>query len=161
MRVQRLLGIAIIIAAGAGGWWAGSATTTPLVARIVLSTTTVKAGNVISGSVIVDNDTGHSIHFTTCGGPFAVALENDEIKPEVTWAMCLQHGTLPQGRSVWPVRVWTRYSGCTNGPSTTTTTPRCTEGGPPLLPPGDYDAALFQQSHVVPTPPPVAVHVTA
>jgi hypothetical protein len=35
------------------------------------------------------------------------------------------------------------------------------DDGPALLPPGDYDAVLFQASHIVPSPRPVAVHVVS
>ncbi len=51
----------------------------------------------MSGSVVVGNDTGHTIHVHGCGTPFQVALMNNEYKPTVLWLTCLKTITIPIG----------------------------------------------------------------
>ncbi len=124
-------------------------------ARIVLPSTTVTAGSTMSGRVVVHNTTGHRLHVDGCGSPFAVALGNDKVKPKVAWLTCLQRFTIPDGWSSWPVEVSASYSMCGKGKGLVP----CENGQVPALPPGGYQAVLFQSSHVVPTPPPVDVRV--
>lgn len=127
-------------------------------AQIVLSATTVTAGSVTSGYVLVQNATGHPLHASGCGSPFAVVLGNEEIKPRVSWLMCLERFTFPIGSSRWPVVVSASYPGCGRGKGI----PACEEGGaPPPLPAGDYQATFFQGSHVVPRPASVDVHIVS
>jgi hypothetical protein len=120
-----------------------------LSARIVLPVSTMAAGSSISGKVVVENNTGHALLATGCKSLFAVALGSDQISPDVVWPMCLQTFTIPEGESSYPVIVTASYSTCSP--------PLCTD---PSLPPGDYRAMLFQQTIVVPVPPPIPIRVT-
>lgn len=118
-------------------------------ARIVLSSNTVQAGHSISGYVEVENVNFRGLRVATCGSPFAVALGNERIKPDVVWTDCLRYVAIPIGRSTWPITVSTFYSACEVGSGS------CT------LPPGDYRATLLQRHQVAGAPAPVAVRVTA
>ena len=125
----------------------------PLSARIVLPVSTMAAGSSISGKIVVENNTGHALLATGCKSLFAVALGNDRISPDVVWRSCLQTFTIPEGESSYPVIVTASYSTCSP--------PLCTDGSlSPSLPPGDYRAMLFQQTIVVPVPPPIPIRVT-
>jgi hypothetical protein len=108
----------------------------------------------MSGSVIVENNTGSALHATGCTSLFQVALGNDKISPSVAWLACLQTFTIPVGESSYPVTIDAFYSWCSSA-----SVPPCTDGHPPPLPPGEYQAMLFQTA-MVPTPPPIAVRVT-
>jgi hypothetical protein len=125
-----------------------TSTQVPPRGRIVLSSTTVQAGHSISGYVEVENDNDRGLRLATCGSPFAVALGNERIKPDVVWTSCLQYVTIPVGRSTWPFIVSTFYPTCEVG------------GGSCTLPPGDYRATLLQWHQVVRAPAPVPVRVT-
>lgn len=126
-----------------------------LSARIVLPSTTVTAGSTMPGRVVVHNTTGHRLHVAGCGSPFVVALGNDKIKPKVIWLDCLQRFTIPVGWSSWPVEISASYSVCGTGKGLVP----CQNAHVPALPPGSYEAVLFQSSHVVPRPAPVDVRV--
>jgi heat shock protein HslJ len=131
-------------------------------ARIVLRSTTMTGGSSMSGHVIVDNNTGHVLHVAGCGSLFAVALGNAKIKPNPAFASCRQIVTIPIRQSSYTVTVRATYLGC--GGTPLGDNPACvtTNGHTalPRLPPGEYDATLFQSSNVVQTPPPIAVRVT-
>ena len=121
------------------------------------------AESVMTGDVIVDNNTGHVIKSYGCGSLFQVALGNATIQPPVFWPLCEQRITLPTGVSRYPVRVSATYLGCTSS-APTPAIPKCPLVDPPFLPPlpaGTYHADLYQSAHVVPTPPPITVHVIA
>lgn len=132
-------------------------------ARIELDSTTVAAGETLSGRLVVTNNTGHDVKVIGCGSIFQVALANDAYEPEITWPACAQEITVPDGESTYPMSVQARRNVCTNGPASSST-PTCEpDGSPPPLPPGDYEARLYQGSDpyvVVPDPPPVDVRVT-
>ena len=125
---------------------------TELTTRIMLPDTTMKAGSHIRGYVVVQNNTGRTLHATGCVSLFEVALANPRVKPEVGWLSCSQRFTIPIGTSTYPVRVTARFSFC--GP------PPCINGLPAPLPPGEYRAVLFRSTSVVPAAPPVDVRVT-
>jgi hypothetical protein len=129
----------------------------PLSARIEIPLS-ITAGSIVTARVVVQNSTGHALHEYGCGSPFAVVLGNDQIIPRVVWAMCLMPITIPVGTSSWPVTVLGSYSSC--GP----------DGNPircdgqhrlPPLPPGAYEATLFQLHHLVPRPTPASVQVVS
>jgi hypothetical protein len=128
----------------------------PLSARIAVPSTTMARGSAMLGKVIVTNDTGHALHANGCRSPFLIALGNAKISPSVAWLDCLQRITIPTGESTWMVSVSASYLACgERGPL-----PRCIHGYPPPLPPGAYEAVLYQRPHVVPTPQPIRIRVT-
>ncbi len=123
-------------------------------ARIELSSTTMTAGSTMSGHVIVENDTGHEIHATGCGGLFGLTLANDKIHQEPIWPSCARDYTIPVGESRYPVIVLASYDSCNQ--TGTDGLQRCIPPGtPPPLPPGDYQVTLAQESPIVPVPPPI------
>ena len=115
----------------------------------------------MTGHVVVDNETGAAVHVAACGTPFAVALRNRHVKPEVVWPLCRTDVVIPEGRSSYEVIILASLLVCTNA-TPTGTTPACLPGGGmPPLPPGRYHAALYQQPSVVAQPRAIPVRVTA
>lgn len=137
--------------------------TAPLSGRIELAETTVEAGGTIEGRVVVNNNTGEPIIVVGCGSIFQVALANDEIEPMVGWNLCAQDITIPTGESTYPVSVRASYNTCLgeSGESTIPMVPCLEDGLPPALPPGDYEARLYQGPEVVPEPSPIEIRVIA
>lgn len=132
-----------------------------LSATIDLSATTVRAGSAIDAELVVQNDTGSAIQADGCGSLFAIALASEDYEPTVAWPDCLQRLTVPEGRSVYEFEVLASHLGCDAGPSLDDAFPRCADdGGLPALPPGTYEARLYQSSTVIPDVPAVAVQVT-
>jgi hypothetical protein len=115
----------------------------------------------MSGHVLIDNETRQALHVDGCGSLFQVVLGNDNIHPDVLWTQCLQLFTIPIGESSYPVRVDATYLGCSPGRPQGTLLACKPNGQTPDLPPGDYQARLFQSSKIAPSPPPIAVHLTA
>ena len=149
MSVSRIIRQTMLVAAVVGGISAAcTSTRVPPQAQIVLSSTTVRVGDSISGYVVIDNPNVSGTRVAGCGSPFAVAVGNDQIKPDVVWPTCLQYITIPFGRSKWPITVDTLLPTCPF------------DSGSCPLPPGEYRATLLQGQHVVQTPPSVAVRVT-
>ena len=130
-----------------GDAWASGRT--GMSARIVLPTT-MTAGSSMTGQVVVENGSGHSLHPSGCLSLFAVELGNDEITPNVGWLSCLQAFTIPLGESRYPVTVIASYIPCSP----------CPGGHLEPLPPGDYRATPFQSTPLVPTPPALSIRVT-
>jgi hypothetical protein len=128
-----------------------------LSARIVMSSTTIRAGATVDAQVIVENNTGNALQVTGCGSLFAVALGNDNVEPDIVWTLCAQPLTVPVGESIYPVTVRATYGACGDGG---TLRPCGTEGRLPGLPPGRYQARLYQNPVVVPAPPPISIEVT-
>ena len=117
----------------------------------------------MQGQVVVTNN-GEVITANGCGSLFAVALSSPTYTPQVAWTACGQTLTIPPGLSTYPISLLASISTCQNDaptPSTTTENsyPSCIDGHPPALPPGDYEARLYQSTHVVPDPEPVPVRV--
>jgi hypothetical protein len=137
-------------------WRTTTTTPTPLSARLALESTTVRTGGALSGRIIVENDTGHALHASGCGGIFQVVLKSSTYHPEPVWPTCLGPVTIPTGTSTYPVQVEARYGMCGQGGGL----PRCVGAGPPGLPPGEYQATTVELGHAVPLPSPVAVEVT-
>jgi heat shock protein HslJ len=130
-------------------------------ARIELPSDTIVAGMTTQGSVVVQNDTGEALHASGCGHYFQVLLENDDVRQEPGWRLCLEQFTFPVGESRHPITVSARYNNCVGGAGLEGF-PTCVPGGgPPPLPVGDYRATLFQSGNVVPAPPPIPFHVVA
>jgi hypothetical protein len=69
----------------------------------------------------------------------------------------------PTGQSDWPIEVSASYLGCTADPHQrpTVSDPRCLENDkPPPLPVGNYEARLYQSTHLVADPDPIMITVT-
>jgi len=132
----------------------------PLSARIVLADTTVTTGGTINGEVVVANNTGEDLTVMGCRGIFAVALANEAVAPFPQWPACAQEITIPIGESVHPVTVSAQHMACSTT-SVNETLVRCeNDGSLPPLPPGQYEARLYQSTEVVPAPTPVEVRLT-
>ena len=129
-------------------------------ARIELPSTTMTAGSTMSGHVVVENNTGHEIRATE-----SRLLPNRALRTPISrgmlWPLCAVPFTIPVGESTYPVTVMAAYATCgaTPGPDF----PKCSatgpSQGPPPLPPGVYQATLFQSSPVVSLPPPIDITV--
>jgi hypothetical protein len=128
----------------------------PLSAHVDLPSKTIAAGSTVNAIVVVENNTGTDLNVIGCGSPFAVALRNARIEPEVAWHLCRQTLTIPVGTSSHTLRVSASYLACGSGGRL----PACVDGHSPPLPPGRYEATLYQHPIVVPTPAPIAVEVT-
>jgi hypothetical protein len=129
-------------------------------ARLDLPSRTIAAGSSMVGRVVVDNDTRHALHVGGCGSLFAVALASDTYHPDVLWRLCLQPFTIPTGQSSYPVTIEARYLWCSANASQAVLRACRASGQPPALPPGNYQARLYQSSTIVATPPSVPVRVT-
>ena len=127
---------------------------TGVTARVVLPSTTMIAGSSMTGSVVVENDTGHALHAIGCGTWLQVVLAVPGSEPIVPWTLCREQFTIPLGTSTHPARIAAGYLGCNSPP------PGAPPGCPPL-PVGAYQATMFESDTVVPIPPPVAVTVVA
>jgi heat shock protein HslJ len=129
-----------------------------ITARIDLPSTTMIAGSTMTGHVVVENDTGHAVRATGCGGLFGVGLQNAEIRQAVIFPSCAEEITIPMGESSYPVPVLAEYYACDAAGDQGLQ--RCLpNGGAPPLPPGIYQATLFQASPIVPAPLPIDVTV--
>jgi len=131
---------------------------TPVSARVELPVTTIKAGTTVNGEVVVVNDTGKPIETTGCGSVFQVGLRNDHIEAVPSWAACGQQITIPVGESRYPVTVTATYAAC--GGQASPPLPPCAPRGMPPLPPGRYEAALYQAHDLIPAPPTIPIDVT-
>ena len=130
----------------------------PLSARIELDSTTVAAGEGVSGRVIVVNDSGNTVRAQGCGGLFQVALSNEDYEPMLSWQDCLEDFLLPMGESSYPVVVRASVLGCS---ATSRPGIDCdANNSNPPLEPGEYEATLHQRARLVPDPEPVDVQVT-
>jgi len=129
-------------------------------ARIELPSTTMTAGSKMEGRVVVENKTGHPIRATKCGSFFQIGLQNAAIRWHAIWPQCAVPFTIPVGESTYPVTVLAAYATCGEAPLAGL--PKCSTGpspGPPPLPPGEYQATLFQSSPIVSLPLPIDVTV--
>jgi hypothetical protein len=175
---RSLIGLALVLvwmAAGctdgsrpqAGGGSSSSAPVTthgsPLSARIELPSHVLKAGDMMQGQVVVTNN-GEVVTATGCGSLFAVALSSPTYTPQIAWAACGQTLTIPPGVSTYPINFFAGTFACqndapTSSAATESSYPPCIDSHPPALPPGDYEARLYQSTSVVPDPEPVPASV--
>jgi hypothetical protein len=118
------------------------------------------AGTTVNAKVVIDNHTGHALTATGCLSLFQIVLRNANVHPQILWPLCAQRFVIPIGTSSHPVKISVTYLQCSDTGRPQGTIPAC-EHGPPPLPPGDYQAVLFQNDTVAPTPPPIPVHVVA
>jgi hypothetical protein len=118
------------------------------------------AGSTLTGHVIVDNDTGHPIATSDCGGMFEVALSSKNIPQHLGTLACLRAEKVPVGRSSYRVIIPATYVTCTPGHAQGRV-PECLPQ-PRIMPPlptGRYDA-LFFPAPGLPTPYAIPVQVT-
>ncbi len=101
---------------------------------------------------------GHGIRTSGCLYLFDIELVNDQVPAEVFWQDCYGSlPTIPAGVSTWdiPISASYKFCGMSSGPR------RCVHGYPPPLPPGFYQATLFQVGSThFPAPATVGVRVT-
>jgi hypothetical protein len=121
-------------------------------ARLVLRSTTERAGPPLLGTLVVTNHTGQPIVEFGCIVPFSVSLSNAQIHPEYPELLCLQRFILATGISRLAVSVPTSYGGCSLDPML----PLRTCAIPPL-PAGKYHARLVWNGDALPKPKPVSV----
>ena len=138
---------------------AASASSGDLTARVELPARTMRAGTTMDAVVVVQNDSGAPVMTTGCGSLFQIALITSGETPEIAWALCLQNFTIPIGESRYPMTITAEARGCGGEPAGQR--PACVDGHEPALPPGEYEAALFQSSPVVTLPAPVPIEVTS
>jgi hypothetical protein len=132
-----------------------------LSARVILPSKRLAAGATMQATVRVQNDTGNALSVGVCQGPFQVALSNDKIKPALGWPTCGMTFTIPVGRSTYRVIVQGSYVSCELTPGEgTPNSPACVDGRPPPLPPGKYQAKLYQSPQILRAPSPITVTVT-
>jgi heat shock protein HslJ len=105
--------------------------------RVELPSTTLESGSQVTATVVVENYTDRVIHATRCGNYFHVVLGTADTHAAIGWESCLQQFTIPVGVSRYRVPV---------------STP---------LPPGEYQARLYQRGNAVPTGPTINVQVVA
>lgn len=90
--------------------------------------------------------------------PFQVALAGNHYHPVVAWLTCLRVFTITRGVSRYRVPVIASFSRCTQG-KPQSGLKRCLADGPPPLPPGIYQAKLFQVTNLIRALPAVRVQV--
>jgi hypothetical protein len=129
----------------------------------------VRAGQPISGTVIVTNSTSHAVTISDCnGGWLQVGLTNAEVGFNPGWLGCLSvPGTvLPVGTTRQQIHVYTTYQACSqDAQQASDDAPVCLAGPRmPPLPPGKYvtKAVMLQPDDMeLPTPPPTEVTLTS
>jgi hypothetical protein len=146
--------------------------TADLTTRIELSSSTVVAGSKVHGTLVIDNNTDHSVSLDTpgeCAGKWAVALTSPTASQNPGWTLECAMGlsaSLAPGAHRFPFTIYATYSGCTNDTSPgAVDTVHCLSGPAgriPPLPPGDYEAALVTSSPgYLPVAPRVPVRIVA
>jgi hypothetical protein len=163
-----LVAIGLLAAGCASGTSASAPTTAPraqdhtplssrgLTATLSLDSAIVRTGRVLSARITVENNTGHALHASGCGGIFQVLLTSSTYHPGPVWPTCLEPITIPTGSSTYPMQVEARYNICGQGRDL----PPCSGSETPALAPGRYDATTFELGDVVPLPSPIPVDVT-
>ena len=139
----------------------------PIRARLVLATTTVKAGGELHGEVFITNTTAHDIQppNTACNGLVRVGLTNSRVPFSPAWTLIRCPGIiLKPGTTTMPVTIPAFYDRCYQG-TPSDGYPRCitkAHNEIPALPPGIYFTSLAfnMDSHLVASAPPVQVTVT-
>jgi hypothetical protein len=132
-----------------------------LFARLVLPSKRIVAGSAVYAKLRVFNTTGDAVTVTTCGSPFAVALNSKTYVPLVGWPACASSFTIPVGSSTYDLRLQASYSSCGGEgtiPGQGPTLP-CIDGRPPALPVGKYQVKVYQNPAVVSAPAPINVRV--
>jgi len=127
----------------------------------------MRAGQSMTASVVIDNDTGSAMNLTDshgCRSSFAVALGNAEISPTAgAYTVCVAHPlTIAPGRSQLPVSFGATYSSCLTFGTATATQPHClAEGRIPPLPKGEYKLYFVDHGTGLPSPNPIPILVAS
>ena len=129
-----------------------------LSASITLRRHSVVAGRTVQGTVTVRNTTGASVRVMGCNEWFQVVLAGNGVHPALAWLACLGPIDIPAGTTAYPIAVNARYSSCGTMPDSS---PPCDGDRPAPLPPGRYEARMYQSPTVVKEPKRVTVKVTA
>jgi hypothetical protein len=124
-------------------------------ARLRLDSTTMAAGASMDADLVVDNNTGGTLEVLGCRSLFGVALSSETFEPFVQWPACAQRFTLPKGESTYHLTLRATYSSCGGADR-----PCADDGGMPALPPGEYEARLYQSSEIAVPPAPISIRVT-
>ena len=125
-------------------------------ARVILPAQHLVAGSTMKATLELRNTTGSPVSVIGCQSLFQVALGNDKVTPALGWLGCAQTFTIPVGTSKFAIVVAGSYVSCGEGRPG----PSCVAGRPPPLPPGKYEARLYQNPVVALTPAPTKVTVT-
>ena len=131
----------------------------PLAAQLVLPSRTMTAGSTMKARVVIDNRTGHVINASGCGSLFQVLLVSKTYHPVVSWTLCLQHFTIPTGKSSYQTTILASYNQCERIQNHGTGRACLPGGHVPPLPAGNYHATLFWTGIRIPAPPAIAVRV--
>jgi hypothetical protein len=114
-----------------------------LSAHLVLPTQSMAPGGMLSGSVVVQNNTGGSKSVVGCGELFQVLLQSDRASQRAGGFGCAMSFVIPEGQSTFPVTIKANYTAC----SADTADPPCMpDGSEPPLPVGEYRVSLAQPS---------------
>ena len=141
---------------------AAPARSSGLSASLAVPTRAVPAGSSTTGTVFVENKTGHPLNYV-CGFSFQAALTtSDHHHAHYPQTFCTTngiHATVPTGTSRYPIALAARYRHCsfTASPGSRAC---LANGARPPLQPGMYYASVTLEPDGVPTPHPVAVRVT-
>lgn len=117
---------------------------------IDLPSTTLVAGAMVAGALVVTNHTDHTINLTQgCQPQWAVGLQSPTIPFNPIFPALCDIGPLlvQPGTNRLPFMLSVRYRSC--APDTSSS---C-GGSPPPLPPGAYEAVLVSTSSVLSAPP--------
>jgi hypothetical protein len=134
-------------------------------ARVDLPSDTIVSGSTVEGTIVVENDTGKPISRADnngCGQPWAVALGNDRVHPNILFPLVCMPSTetFPVGTSRWPFELQAvDQSPCSlPGQPSDPPTRTCEPGADTPLPAGDYRTEFFGGLKAL-NPTPLTVHV--
>jgi hypothetical protein len=162
--------ISVIVAASGGvvGWSAPVSAAHSIDGRFTLQikfdATRVVVGTMISGTVIVRNETNRSLSYTTCPEDWVVAGlvgHGATFTPVIATDLCYSKRVFkPHSTVTFPISVETTYDGCGHSG-----VPACPRNGIPLLPLGRYkvdivNTGLPQSITVLPTSKVTLVNAT-
>lgn len=140
--------------------------------RLEVETTTVIQGEQIHGQIVVVNNTDSTIEVSGievsdgiyCAPALTAFLRNDEITNRGGQRdICLiSRVEFPRGETRLPIIAITQHAMCTGNEVPDMPFPRCPDdGGPALLPPGEYELVVEGYFPPLPSPEPVRVRVVA
>jgi hypothetical protein len=137
-----------------------------LVDRLILSSSSVRAGNSLEATLVVTNETRSQREFRDphgCEPQFQIVLTNSDWPPQAIFlAGCVGQGlVIKPGTNVFRRQTITRWEFCAQEASfASPKVPACIDGYlPPPMPPGQYFAVLIGDGSV-PLPPAAAGPLT-
>jgi hypothetical protein len=113
------------------------------------------SGTSMAVDIVVRNDTGRVLDEGGCGSLFLVLLTSPIVKPSPAWPLCETDEHIPRGTTSYPMMLSASWNGCSTEPISAAWQRhldalgvpfvRCLAGGAlPGLPPGQYQATVFQ-----------------